>query len=129
VETFERMIEAQGGDPRVVADYSQLPAAPDRHVMKAASAGFVAGVRAELIGRASNALGAGRNTVGDAVDHAVGIRILAQVGDAVTKGQPLLELHHRGGRGLDTAIELSTAAVVISDAPPTIRPTILGEVR
>ena len=128
-ETFERMIAAQGGDHRVVSDYSRLPSAPDRYMVKAPASGFVAAIRAEPIGRASNALGAGRNTVGDAVDHAVGVRLLADIGDAVTAGQPLLELHHRNGRGLEAAMRLSNDALTITERPAVRRPTILGEVR
>ena len=73
LETFGRMIEAHGGNPRIVDDYDLLPQAPDREVFRAATAGFVATVHAEALGRASNVLGAGRHKVGDPVDHAVGL--------------------------------------------------------
>ena len=86
-------------------------------------------MRAEGIGRASNALGAGRNTVGDAIDHGVGIMVLARPGDQVQEGQALLELHHRGGRGLASALALIRDAVSIGDAPPAPRQKLIGEVR
>src|SRR4051812_29757691 len=35
VEAFRRIIERQGGDPRVVDDYSRLPRAPDEHQVTA----------------------------------------------------------------------------------------------
>src|SRR4029079_5867327 len=35
LETFARMIERQGGNPRVVDDYSLLPSAPDREICRA----------------------------------------------------------------------------------------------
>jgi pyrimidine-nucleoside phosphorylase len=129
LETFVRMIEAQGGNPRVAEDYTLLPSAPARVLYRAPRPGFIAALKAEAIGLASNALGAGRDEVGDAVDHAVGIRLLGQIGDAVEEGQPVLELHHRDGRGLDAAQGLCAAAVTIADAPPPARPAILGEVR
>src|SRR5215207_7623799 len=40
VEMFARVIENQGGDPRVVEDYSRLPVAPDRAVVAAPATGF-----------------------------------------------------------------------------------------
>jgi thymidine phosphorylase len=53
----------------------------------------------------------------------------ARPGDRIATGQPLLELHHRGGRGVEAALALCQDACVIGDAPPTLRATILGEVR
>ena len=41
LERFRRIIENQGGDPRVVDDYARLPSAPDRHVVGGAARGYV----------------------------------------------------------------------------------------
>ncbi len=127
--TFARMIEAQGGNARVVDDYTLFPTAPAVAEFTAERAGFLTAMTAEAIGRASNALGAGRDRVGDAVDPAVGIVTLAKVGDTVTAGQPLMRLHHRDGRGLETALALCRRSVTIGDARPSPRAKILGEVR
>ncbi len=86
-------------------------------------------MRAEAIGRASHALGAGRERVGDPVDRAVGLKVFAQPGTAVSAGEPLIELHHRDGRGLEAALSFCHAAVTIADEAPPPRPTLLGEVR
>jgi pyrimidine-nucleoside phosphorylase len=129
LQTFARMIEAQGGDPRVVDTPSLLPAAPGRARFEASRAGFVDRMRAEALGRASNLLGAGRSAVGDPVDHAVGIVMMVKPGAHVEQGQPLLELHHRDGHGLDAALALCGEAISISDQAPTPRPKVLGEVR
>ena len=129
LDTFARMIERQGGDPRVVEDYSLLPSAPDRETCRAARGGYVTAMKAEAVGRASNVLGAGRSKVGESVDHGVGVVTLAKPGDRVTAGQPLLELHHRGGRGVEAALALCQEAVVIGDTAPVRRDTILGNVR
>src|SRR5205085_457076 len=82
LERFRQIIEAQGGDPKVVDDPARLPHVADRHVVAADRAGFVTRLDAELIGRASVALGAGRDRVEDPVDPAVGIMVLAKPGDA-----------------------------------------------
>jgi len=129
LETFARMIERQGGTPRVVDDYSLLPSAPDREICRAPRDGYVTTLKAEAIGRASNVLGAGRNKVGESVDHGVGVLACVQRGDRVAVGQSLLELHHRGGRGVEAAMALCSEAITIGDAPPPSRPTILGDVR
>ena len=81
LDRFRRIIEIQGGDPRVVDDYSRLPTAPERAMVLAPRSGYVGRLDAELIGRASVALGAGRDRVDDDVDPAVGIVVKARPGD------------------------------------------------
>jgi len=129
LETFARMIDRQGGDARVVENPALLPASPGRELLTATRSGFVTRLGAQAIGRAANALGAGRKRVGDAVDHAVGIVAMVKPGDAVREGQPLLVLHHRDGRGLSEALAACREAIAIGDAAPAPRPKILGEVR
>jgi pyrimidine-nucleoside phosphorylase len=129
LERFRQIIENQGGDPRVVDDYGRLPSAPSRHVVKAPRAGLIAGLDAELVGRASVRLGAGRDQVKDAVDPAVGIMVLAAPGDRVAAGDPVLELHYRDRARLDAALTLATGAITIGEAAPPPRSLILAEVR
>jgi len=129
LQVFAKLIERQGGNARVVDDYSLLPAAPDRELLLATRGGYVTAMRAEAIGRASHALGAGRSRVGDAVDHGVGIVVTSQPGDSVKAGDTLLELHHRGGRNLEAALALCREAISIGDEPPAPRQKVLGEVR
>jgi len=113
LDRFRRIIERQGGDARIVDDYARLPASPDCHVIKAARRGYIARLDAELIGRASVALGAGRSRVEDAIDPAVGIMVLARPGDIVSEGDGLLELHVRDRARLGDAIALATRAPLI----------------
>jgi len=129
LERFRQIIEIQGGDPRVVDDYDRLPHVSDRHLVTASRAGFVAALDAELVGRASVALGAGRDRVEDPVDHAVGIVVRAKPGDAVRAGDPILELHYRDRARLNAALALAERAATLGDAKPATRPLIVGEVR
>jgi thymidine phosphorylase len=129
LDTFSRMIERQGGDPRVVDDYALLPSAPGREVCCAPRDGYLTALKAAAIGRASNVLGAGRNKVGESVDLGVGLITCVKPGEKVAAGQPLLELHHRDGRGVEAALALCREAIAIGDAPPPRHATILGHVR
>src|SRR5262249_7061789 len=61
LERFRRIVEQQGGDPRVVDDGMRLPAAPQRHFVTAPRSGYITRVDAALVGRASVVLGAGRD--------------------------------------------------------------------
>ena len=84
---------------------------------------------AELVGRASVALGAGRDRVADPVDPAVGIMVNAKPGDKVSAGDSLLDVFYRDDDRLGRALELLARAIVIGDEPPATRPLIVGEVR
>jgi pyrimidine-nucleoside phosphorylase len=131
LDRFRRVIEFQGGDPRVVDDYARLPSARERHVVRAPRGGYVTGLDAELVGRASVALGAGRDRVQDPVDPAVGIMIHAKPGDRVGAGDAVLELYYRDSPDrarLDAAVALASRAIAVGDAPRPQRSLIVGEV-
>jgi pyrimidine-nucleoside phosphorylase len=107
LELFRKLIEAQGGDPRVVDDPAGvLPAARATTAIEAQADGVVASIDARSIGVAALHLGAGRRRKEDDVDPAVGIRVLAHVGDRVTRGQTLVELVHN-----ETGVDAATALV------------------
>jgi pyrimidine-nucleoside phosphorylase len=125
LETFRRIIERQGGNPGVVDDYALLPAAPDRHPVRALRSGYVAALHAEMVGRAAVALGAGRATLDDLIDPGVGIEVRCPPGTRVDEGDAVLLVHHQRGRGLAEALPLLTSAIRVEDAPPPVRPVIV----
>jgi pyrimidine-nucleoside phosphorylase len=128
LERFRQIVEQQGGDPRVVDDYSRLPSAPERHVVIATADGFLTRVDAELVGRASVALGAGRDRVEDPVDPAVGIIVRAKPGAVVRTGDAILEIHYRDTARLERALALTTQAIRIGETCPAATPLIVAEV-
>ena len=128
LDRFRQIIENQGGDPRVVDDYSRLPSAPSTHDVTAPAGGVVTGLDAALVGRASVVLGAGRDRADQDVDPAVGIVVLAKPGETVTAGEPVLRLHYRDRSRLDAALPLAQAAISLGVAPRGSRPLILAEV-
>ena len=62
-------------------------------------------------------LGAGRNTVADTVDPAVGIELGRKVGDAVQKGDLLATLHYNDRVRLDGALVRLSGAFEIAETP------------
>jgi pyrimidine-nucleoside phosphorylase len=129
LDRFQKIIELQGGDPSVLDDLTRLPRAPERHVIVADRAGYLFRLDAELVGRASVALGAGRDRVDDPIDPAVGIIVRRKPGDEVRVGDAMLELHYRDPARLETAVALARHAGVIREERPDPLPLILGEVR
>ncbi len=123
LERAEGMIQAQGGDPRVVSDPARLPHAEVETPIPATREGFVGSIDATALGRLLVAMGGGRRRKEDPLDHAVGIRLLHKVGEPVRSGEALalLESHHEA-RDWAAAVQ---ATFSILDAPPSVPPLVL----
>jgi pyrimidine-nucleoside phosphorylase len=116
-DSFARMIEAQGGDPGVLDDpWRVLPRAPVRLEVPS-PAGHLAVVEAEELGRATVALGAGREKKGDPIDPAVGIEFIPKVGDRMDAGATLAIVHARDERAAADAASRILAAVSFAEGP------------
>ena len=124
LQKLAQMIEGQHGDPRVTDDLSLLPQAKCSRVLRAERAGCIASMHSEEIGRASVLLGAGRMTKADSIDPAAGIVLAAELGDAVSTGDPLLTMYAATEQQLDEAEPMLRAAVVITDEQPEKSPLI-----
>ena len=125
------MVRLQGGDPSTLADTALLPHATLVVPLESDSAGVVSEVNADRVGRAVLLLGGGRTKVTDTIDPAVGIANLCKVGDRVTSGQCLLNIHANDSEKLKVARDMVRRAIRVSptldQSPPaliveTIRP-------
>ena len=114
--TMERMIEAQGGDPRVVAEPSRLVVADVVTEIVAPSAGYVTRVDALDMGLSAVALGAGRTRADQAVDPAVGIELCAPRGTQVQRGDVLAKILSRSAEAGAKIQDRVLAAFTIEDA-------------
>jgi pyrimidine-nucleoside phosphorylase len=128
VEKFRAIVEFQGGDPHTIDRYDLLPSTTDRHDVTAKADGFVTALLAEEIGRAAVFLGAGRGKLDDVIDPGVGIEVIAHVGAPVQRGESILRVHHRAGRGLRDGLALLDRCVEIGHAPPPGRPLVVERI-
>ena len=87
------IVEAQGGDPRSLADPGRLPRAAATLDVGSPTAGRVEAIDAEALGLAAMALGAGRSRIEDRVDPGAGLEVWKKVGDPVDVGESLVTLH------------------------------------
>jgi pyrimidine-nucleoside phosphorylase len=126
LEVFASVVEAQGGNPRVVTDRSLLDVAPHARPITASGNGYVTRCDAMAVGVAAVRLGAGRAAKEDEVDHGVGITLSAKRGDRVDAGDLLGEVRYRDEDRLAAALALLDEAWEISDEPPPQRPLVLG---
>jgi pyrimidine-nucleoside phosphorylase/thymidine phosphorylase len=120
LERFRRVVELQGGDPRVCDDpTATLPRARDTVVVRSDRDGRVARLAARAIGHAGMLLGAGRETVDGTIDPGVGFVFHKKVGDPVAVNEPILTVHAGPSSRLDAALaRLREAITVAPEAPP-----------
>jgi pyrimidine-nucleoside phosphorylase len=114
-ERMAAVIEAQGGDPRVVHDTTLLPRAPECVPFLADRPGVVQRVEPRAIGRGVTALGGGRIKVDDRVDPAVGFVITARPTDRVQQGDQLATILARDSTGVEAGLAALRQAIVIGD--------------
>ena len=114
-EHFQKMIEAQGGNPAVVDDPALLPQAVEVELFAAPRRGFVSRVEPRAIGRGITALGGGRTTMEDRLDLSVGFVITARPGDWVEQGEPIASIFARDRAGIDSGRTTLRSAITISD--------------
>ncbi len=119
-EQFQRIIEAQGGNPAVVDDPALLPQSAECEFYAAPRRGFVAAVRPRPIGYGVTRLGGGRTRTTDTVDPTVGFVITVKPGDWVEAGQPLASVYARNAHGIADGRACLDEAIVIADGaePP-----------
>jgi pyrimidine-nucleoside phosphorylase len=128
LEKFRRLIERQGGDPRVVDKPDLLPAAPHQALLRAKRPGYVIDIHAEQVGRAAVLLGAGRDRVEDTIDPAVGVLIKARRGEEVRADDALAEIHYRDPARLAKALALLEEAWTLGDEGPSEKPLIMDAI-
>ncbi len=112
---FRVLVEAQGGDVDYVDHPTKLPKASRIAAVKSPRSGWLAEVGARAIGEAAVALGGGRTSKSDAIDHAVGFVIHRKVGDYVEEGATLFTVHSNDPRREVEARDRVLAAHVFSD--------------
>lgn len=95
LQKAQQWFEAQGGDPSVLVRPERLPRAPIRKRIEAEQDGWIAEIRAEVVGRVVIALGGGREKKEDKIDPAVGVEVHLDVGREVAQGQPVFTIHAR----------------------------------
>lgn len=129
LEILRRLVAAQGGDVRAVDDPGRLPAAGYRALLTSPRSGYLVAVDAQAVGTAAMLLGAGRARKDDAIDLAAGLVVFKRLGETVTAGEPLAELHYNEPARLEAAREILERAFTVADAavpPPPLVHAVIG---
>lgn len=121
-------LAAKQGALYSLSDSRALETAPIIEKIPSPFEGYISSVQAELIGKASMHLGAGRKTKESIIDHSAGIVLFKKPGDLVKKGEMLAEFHTSSKQAVRDAEELFMKAYKTADNKPVSRPMILAYV-
>jgi pyrimidine-nucleoside phosphorylase len=118
-------ITAQGGDAKIVDDYSLLPQPKATIDVKAPQSGFITFIDTYQAGMFTVDLGAGRKKADDVIDYAAGVMFDRRTGDEVRAGETIARIQL--GHANRDAAELTKrflAFVTFGDEKPEERPLI-----
>ena len=129
LKTLADMVEAQGGDAKVIYDTSLFEQAKYSREVKAPRDGYIVKVDTEGYGTSALLLGAGRNTKEDVIDFTAGIILSKKTGDFVKAGETIATLYTNTCSKLDGAEQKLIESTVINDQKPAYKPIILDKVQ
>lgn len=125
LEKLRLFIEGQGGDSKVVENYSLFPQFKEKIDVLAKSDGYVWSIEARSIGLASQHSGAGRATKEDQIDLSAGIYIGKKVGAKVVKGDVLVSVYGMDRDKIVKGAQEAEKAFKISQEQPEAKKLII----
>jgi pyrimidine-nucleoside phosphorylase len=119
------VIQAQGGDPKVLDRFELLPNATGAREILSPRGGYISGIDAEGIGKAAAMIGGGRDNPGGAIGPAVGVILEVKNGQKVDAGGVLCRLYYTAEDNVEEAAQIVEDAFRISHNAPDERNLIL----
>jgi len=115
LEKFKEMIEAQGGDTKVIEDTDKFPTAKHIRKLPAPKRGYVHTINAGMIAEGVQKLAQHKNGNYDA---AVGVSDIKKVGTQVKQGEPLMMIHYNDESKMEDALEYLKTAYRLAPKRP-----------
>lgn len=128
LERLRMMIDAQGGDSRVLDDESLLAIGKFTYDVTAPQDGYITHMNTEQCGIASVMLGAGRTVKDGPIDYSAGIVMHKKTGDAVRSGESIATLYASHESLLVNAAKTYLEAITFGKTAPVVVDTILDMV-
>ena len=125
LERLRMMIDAQGGDSRVIDDESLLAIGKFTYDVTAPQDGYITHMNTEQCGIASVMLGAGRTVKDGPIDYSAGILMHKKTGDSVTVGECIATLYASDESLLSNAAKTYLEAITFGETAPIMADTIL----
>lgn len=128
LERLRMMIDAQGGDSRVLDDESLLAIGKFTYDVTAPQDGYITHMNTEQCGIASVMLGAGRTVKDGPIDYSAGIVMHKKTGDTVRTGESIATLYASDESLLANASQTYLEAITFGETAPIVVDTILDMV-
>ena len=128
LERLHMMIDAQGGDSRVLDDESLLAIGKFTYEVTAPLDGYITHMNTEQCGIASVMLGAGRTVKDGPIDYSAGIIMHKKTGDTVRTGESIATLYASDESLLANASQTYLEAITFGETAPIVVDTILDMV-
>lgn len=125
LERLRLMVDAQGGDSRVIDDESILTIGQFTYDVIAPQDGYIIHMNTEQCGIASVMLGAGRIVKDGPIDYSAGIIMHKKTGDTVTMGERIATLYASDESLFTNAAQTYLEAITIGNTAPKVVDTIL----
>ena len=125
LERLRLMIEAQGGDSRVIDDDRVLTIGKFTYDVTSPQDGYITHMNTEQCGIASVMLGAGRTIKDGPIDYSAGIVMHKKTGDAVRMGERIATLYASDESLFTNAAQTYLEAITIGNTAPKVVDTIL----
>jgi pyrimidine-nucleoside phosphorylase len=122
--SFRECIRLQGGDARVIDDYSVMPAAKFQTDLTSSKAGYLVATRCRDFGLALAVLEGGRNRKEDVIDPAVGLEFHKRIGDYVKTGEKLVTIQYNSEAKLAEVEKLIENSFILGQGEPLVPPLI-----
>ena len=116
---LKELIEAQGGNSKVIEDYSIFKQPKHTIEIFAKESGFVEKIEAEKIAYASKILGAGRDRKEEDIDFSAGVKLFKQSGQKVEIGEKIAEIYTDKDEKINDAINIVEKAFAFCQTAPS----------
>ncbi|MEP7202287.1 MAG: thymidine phosphorylase [Ilumatobacteraceae bacterium] len=128
-ERFQAMVTALGGPADLVENReAHLASAPVTLRAEAGGSGYVQSIDTRSVGLVVVSLGGGRMSVGEEIDHAVGLSEVLGLGEFADKDRPLAVVHARTAAEAAVAADALRAAYSLGDGGQTPAPVVAARI-
>lgn len=114
LDKFRRLIDAQGGDPKIIDDYSLLGKAKYENNIISQKNGVIKEIDAQKVGEAAQLLGAGRVTKEDDIDFCAGVLLSKKIGAGVSKRDVLATVFSEDRKKLKLGSDRLKESIIIT---------------
>ncbi len=132
LEKFRELIIHQGGDGKVIDDYTLLPHTKNTLEVKSIKNGFITKMDCKSFGHHCVRLGGGRQKTSDIIDFAPGFILNKKIGDKIKKGDVLVRIHHHENQKMiaqEIAQEMIKKDIIIGAAKARSKKKLIIEVQ